>query len=92
MSDHHAGEYQRIFVWDLPTRIFHWLLVASFVGAWLTYDDNRYLYAHTFAGYTFFGLLSFRLLWGMAGSRHAPRPQGADEARQDGPEIRGRNL
>ena len=34
-------------------------------------DDNRYLYAHTFAGYTFFGLLSFRLLWGMAGSRYA---------------------
>ena len=71
MSDHQAGGQQRIFVWDLPTRIFHWLLVASYAGAWLTFDDNRYLYEHTFAGYTFFGLLSFRLLWGMVGSRHA---------------------
>ena len=71
MTNHQADGKARIFVWDLPTRIFHWLLVTCYAGAWLTFDDNRYLYAHVFAGYTFFGLLSFRLLWGMVGSRHA---------------------
>ena len=63
--------HDRIYVWDLPTRTFHWLLVASFTVAWLTFDDNRYLYVHTFSGYIFFGLLIFRLLWGMVGSRYA---------------------
>lgn len=71
MSDRESGEQHRISVWDLPTRLFHWLLVVSFAGAWLSFDDNRYLYAHVFAGYTFLGLLSFRLLWGMIGSRYA---------------------
>ncbi len=71
MSNQYPDKQQRIFVWDLPTRVFHWLLVLSYAGAWLTFDDNRYLYAHVFAGYTFFGLLVFRLLWGMVGSRYA---------------------
>ena len=26
----------RIKVWDLPTRLFHWLLVALFIAAWIT--------------------------------------------------------
>lgn len=29
---------QRILVWDVPTRVFHWLLVLSFSGAFLTAD------------------------------------------------------
>lgn len=60
-----------ILVWDLPTRIFHWSLVVSFIVAWLTFDDNRYLFVHVYAGYVFFGLLVFRLLWGAVGSRYA---------------------
>lgn len=71
MSNRESGRRDRILVWDLPTRVFHWLLAASYAGAWLTFDDNRYLYAHVFAGYTFFGLLIFRLVWGMIGSRYA---------------------
>lgn len=62
---------QRVLVWDLPTRIFHWLLVAAFLTAWVTYEDNRFLYVHTYAGYVFLGLLVFRLLWGMIGSHYA---------------------
>ncbi len=71
MSAQKSAAQDRIYVWDLPTRVFHWLLVASYAGAWLTFDDNRFLYIHTFAGYTFLGLLIFRLLWGMVGSRYA---------------------
>lgn len=61
----------RTYVWDVPTRVFHWCLVASFAAAWLTFDDNRFLYVHVYAGSTFFGLLIFRLLWGIAGTRYA---------------------
>jgi cytochrome b len=51
--------------------VFHWLLVMAFVMAWLSYEDNRYLDVHTFAGYTFLGLLIFRLVWGVFGSHYA---------------------
>ncbi|OGT18935.1 MAG: hypothetical protein A2V90_03005 [Gammaproteobacteria bacterium RBG_16_57_12] len=61
----------RILVWDFPTRIFHWLLVASFAAAWLTHEDNRFLDIHVFAGYLFLSLLLFRLAWGVVGSRYA---------------------
>lgn len=60
-----------VLVWDVPTRIFHWLLVMAFVMAWLSYEDNRYLDVHTFAGYTFLGLLIFRLVWGVFGTHYA---------------------
>jgi len=60
-----------ILVWDAPTRVFHWLLVVAFVIAWLSYDDNRYLDTHTFSGYTFLGLLIFRLIWGVFGTHYA---------------------
>ncbi len=60
-----------VLVWDVPTRVFHWLLVTAFVMAWLSYEDNRYLDVHTFAGYTFLGLLIFRLVWGIFGTHYA---------------------
>lgn len=58
-------------IWDLPTRLFHWLFVFSFIIAWATYDDNRFLFAHVYAGYLFLTLIMFRLLWGIFGSRYA---------------------
>lgn len=62
---------QRILVWDLPTRLFHWLLAASFAGAWLTADSERWIAVHLTLGYTFAGLIAFRLVWGFVGSRYA---------------------
>jgi cytochrome b len=62
----------RVRIWDLPTRLFHWLLVvlvtfsvvtAKIGGLWLDW--------HMRSGYTILALLVFRLLWGVAGSRHA---------------------
>ncbi|MFK5971602.1 MAG: cytochrome b/b6 domain-containing protein [Candidatus Marithrix sp.] len=58
-------------VWDLPTRVFHWLLVLVFIFVWLTQGDDRYLDIHVFAGYLFLGLLIFRLIWGFLGSKYA---------------------
>lgn len=67
---HNNDKKPAVRVWDLPVRLFHWLLVAAFVTAWLTRSD-RYLHIHVFAGYLIAGLLLFRLVWGIAGSRYA---------------------
>lgn len=61
----------RILVWDLPTRLFHWLLAASFAGAFLTAESERLRDVHVALGYTFAGLIGFRLVWGVIGSRYA---------------------
>jgi cytochrome b len=62
---------QRILVWDLPTRAFHWLLAASFLGAFLTAESERYRDIHVALGYTVLGLVAFRLVWGLVGTRYA---------------------
>lgn len=62
---------QRILVWDIPTRVFHWTLALSFLGAYLTAESERYRDIHVVLGYTLLGLLAFRLLWGFAGTRYA---------------------
>lgn len=61
----------RILVWDLPLRIFHWVLAASFAGAFLTAESERLRDLHLLLGYTFAGAIAFRLLWGFVGTRHA---------------------
>lgn len=61
----------RILVWDLPVRVFHWLLVLSFAGAWLSAESERWRLLHVSLGYTMAGLVAFRLVWGVVGSRHA---------------------
>ena len=57
-------------VWDLPTRLFHWLLlfcvVMSFVTGNIGGNAMRY---HMLSGYCILALLIFRLIWGFAGSR-----------------------
>jgi len=58
-----------IKVWDLPLRVFHWLLVVSFTLAYLTEDDL--LTVHAWAGYLVFSLLVFRLAWGFLGNEYA---------------------
>jgi len=62
---------ERILVWDLPTRLFHWLLAASFAGAWITGDSERWRDLHLMLGYSVAGLIVFRILWGFVGSRYA---------------------
>lgn len=60
-----------ILIWDLPLRLFHWLFAASFAGAWLTAESDEWLSLHTFLGYLMLGLIVFRLVWGLIGSRYA---------------------
>lgn len=59
----------RVKVWDPLVRLFHWGLVLAFFTAYLTEDD--FLTAHTYAGYTVLGLVLFRIVWGIIGTRYA---------------------
>jgi cytochrome b len=59
-------------VWDLPVRVFHWLLVLAVAGAWITHQLGVvYFKYHVWCGYTVLVLVSFRILWGLVGTRHA---------------------
>lgn len=62
---------QAILVWDAPTRAFHWLLVISFFGAWLTSESERLQMIHYAFGYSAVALVLFRLVWGFIGTKYA---------------------
>ena len=62
-----------ILVWDLPTRLFHWLLFAavSFALATGLFAPKWWLGRHMLAGYVVGGLLMFRAVWAFYGSEHS---------------------
>jgi cytochrome b len=61
----------RILVWDIPTRLFHWLLVGSFAGAFVTAESETYRDVHVALGYLLLALIGFRIIWGLIGTRYA---------------------
>lgn len=61
----------KALVWDLPVRVFHWTLVTSFAGAYLLAEGERLRNIHVMFGYTVLGLVLFRLVWGLTGTRYA---------------------
>jgi cytochrome b len=61
----------RILVWDAPVRVFHWLMVLCFFGAFVTSESERWRLLHVTLGYTMIGLVGFRILWGLVGTRYA---------------------
>ena len=62
---------RKVLVWDAPVRVFHWLMVLSFAGAYLTAENERWRLVHVTLGYTMAGLVAFRIVWGLVGTRHA---------------------
>ncbi|MBU4610585.1 cytochrome b/b6 domain-containing protein [Achromobacter sp. GG226] len=59
-------------VWDLPTRLFHWLLALCFVGSFVTVKTGGFwMDYHLWFGYATLALLLFRLVWGVVGPEHA---------------------
>ena len=63
------GKHNTVRVWDPLVRVFHWTLATAFLTAYLVEDD--WLNLHVLAGYTVLGLVLFRLVWGVIGTRHA---------------------
>ena len=58
---------QRMKVWDLPVRLFHWALVGLIFAAWLTQELGR-MDVHMWIGEWVLALLLFRIVWGLIGS------------------------
>ena len=62
----------RILVWDLPTRLFHWLLVVCVCGSFVSAKiGGNAMVWHGRFGLVVVGLLVFRLVWGVVGSTYA---------------------
>lgn len=64
-------DLSQVRIWDLPVRIFHWLLAFSFAGAYLTAEMDEWRWIHTTLGYTMAALVGFRILWGFVGTDYA---------------------
>lgn len=76
------GEQRRL-VWDLPVRLFHWLLVLSMIASYLTAEFGfetikvsesttfDLMQLHMYLGYWTTGLVLFRIMWGFVGPKHA---------------------
>ena len=63
---------QRIKLWDLPTRIFHWTLVALVAAAIVTGQiGGNAIVWHGRIGLALVGLIAFRIVWGFIGSTHS---------------------
>ena len=63
---------QRILVWDLSTRLFHWLLVVCVTGSFISAKiGGNAMVWHGRFGLVVVGLLVFRLVWGFVGSTYA---------------------
>jgi cytochrome b len=60
----------RVRVWDVPTRLVHWLIVLLVAASWWTGDTGR-MDLHRYSGYLLLGLVSFRVYWGLFGSSTA---------------------
>jgi cytochrome b len=65
-----TSELRAVRVWDLPTRLFHWLLALCVTGLVITGKvGGNALQWHMWLGLTVGALLVFRLLWGIVGGR-----------------------
>lgn len=62
-----------IRVWDLPTRLFHWLLTVCIIGAFVTANSGNVMWMqwHIWFGVIALMLIVFRIIWGFTGSRYA---------------------
>lgn len=62
----------RVVVWDLPLRLFHWLLAVAVTGALISVQlGGDWMLWHARCGLAVLGLLSFRLAWGVVGPTYA---------------------
>ncbi len=65
----------RVLIWDLPTRFFHWLLSGGFIAAAIIAlalgEDSPLFPYHAIIGLTIALMVCLRVIWGIAGTRYA---------------------
>ena len=64
-------EITSVKVWDWPVRVFHWTLAASVIGAYVTGESEDFERLHHTLGWVAAGLIAFRVVWGVVGTRYA---------------------
>ena len=72
MSRKAADATSKVFVWELPIRLFHWTLLLLVIGLYVTaelMDDGIEL--HASLGLALLSLVTFRVIWGFVGGRYA---------------------
>ena len=63
---------QTVRVWDIPVRLFHWLLVLAILGLFITANlGGNWMEWHKKLGFFVLGLILFRVMWGLVGNHHA---------------------
>jgi len=73
MSDKHGVSSRGALIWDLPTRLFHWLLVLCITGAFVSqwFYEHIPFWVHRACGMAALVLVAFRVCWGFWGTRYA---------------------
>ena len=65
----------RVLIWDLPTRLFHWLLAGGFIAAGvisLVLGEHSPVFPyHAIIGLTIAMMVCLRVIWGVVGTRYA---------------------
>ena len=61
----------KTYIWSMPTRIFHWLLVIGMITAYLVSEEKELLNIHSSLGYMVGILIIFRIIWGFAGPEYS---------------------
>jgi cytochrome b len=65
----------RTLIWDLPTRLFHWLLSSGFTAAAIISlalgEESPLFPYHAIIGLTIALMVVLRVIWGIVGTRYA---------------------
>ena len=61
----------KTYIWSLPTRLFHWLLVIGMVAAYILSEEEELLNFHSAIGYMVGILIIFRIIWGFVGPKYS---------------------
>jgi len=68
----HPGKLRAVRVWDIPVRLFHWILVALIILSFTTAQiGGNAMRVHELSGFTILALVLFRVLWGLFGGTYA---------------------
>ena len=67
------GEQRPVRVWDVPTRLFHWVLVVLVAVSFGTGKTGglKAMDVHVVVGCAVLTLVLFRIVWGFVGSTHS---------------------
>ncbi len=65
-----TARQEKVLVWDIPVRAFHWALVLLIGFSWLS-GQMDWMTWHLYSGYAVLTLVLFRVIWGFIGSTHA---------------------